>query len=217
MLANEKLIKNLFYIISYAGRWLRRNQRSLRSSVSQTSSTFSTQTLNLFMLHLATELRWDYCTHSTDNQLAACFRLWCWLWMCDFRMCIPTRRWVFLWTGFSLSIPKGSWYRSMPKPVSPRKPYSLILLIFMHILWLWTHVYTDVSSFGLCVSFSVSGVCARWLTMSSLSLLKMREQTSLARRSLTRAAIGAKNCLVAPFKKKKSYSLLRRTEKIPSN
>ncbi len=53
-------------------------------------------------------------------------------------MCIPIRRWVFLWTGFSLSIPRGSWYRSTPKPISPRKLYSLFCLIFIHVIWLWT-------------------------------------------------------------------------------
>ena len=52
----------------------------------------------------------------------------CVLW--DFRMYIPIRRWVFLWTGFSLSIPKGSWFRSTPKPISPRKTHFLFDLIF---------------------------------------------------------------------------------------
>lgn len=40
-------------------------------------------------------------------------------------MCIPIRRWAFLWTGFSLSIPRESWYRSMPKPISLRKLHCL--------------------------------------------------------------------------------------------
>lgn len=154
-------------------------------------------------------------TWVTSNQIT--FLTFILISSCDFRMCFPTRRWGFLWTGFSLSIPKGSWYRSMPKPVSPRKPHSSSYTL--------TRVSIDVSRCTLqtsvCVSLSALGACVRWLTTSSLSLLTMREQTSPALRSLTRAATGAKHCLVAPLQKKKkkkeSYSLLRRTEEIQSN
>lgn len=120
--------KRMFNIMLCLGRWLRRSPRSLRSSVSQTSSTFSTQTLNHSTLLLATELRWEYCAdiRSVDYSLvfwpqwflkhAGC--------LCYFRMSIPIRRWAFHLTGFSLSILRGSWCRSMPKQIFPRKLYA---------------------------------------------------------------------------------------------
>lgn len=73
-------------------------------------------------------------------------------------MCIPIRRWVFLWTGFSLSIPRGSWHRNTLKPVSPRKLYSL----FHTDVWLsefWFCIVKVHNRLSVCLCCSFGGLC----------------------------------------------------------
>lgn len=97
---------------------------------------------------------------------------WC---ACDFRMCIPTRKWEFLWTGFLLSIPKGSWYRSTPKPISPRKlqpfvfhPCDLTGTHLYRCLNIWILVTVHISN-CLYVSITAMGVSVIWSTTFSQS------------------------------------------------
>lgn len=86
--------------------------------------------------------------------VASWFWWWCWLFVCDFRMYIPIRRWASLWTGFSPSIPRGSWYRSTPKPTSHRKIYFLVI-------GPWTRVHS-----GLAVWISIAHLKSVCLPLS---------------------------------------------------
>ncbi len=134
--------------------------------------------------------------------------------VCDFRMYIPIRRWVSLWTGFLPSIPRGSWYRSTPKPISPRKHCSVFYLTFIHVIWLWTQ---NMKSINICVSPpSATVVCVRWSTMSSRSSFEMMEQTFAALTTLISATTGVNNFQLAPTKRT-THSRLRQAEEIPWN
>lgn len=94
------------------------------------------------------------------------FWRWCWcLCMCDFRMCIPIRRWVFPWTEFSLSIPKGSWYRSTPKPISPRKLHSLFHIMCHRCSLKSNHVFADLEWFIVLYAYSFVSPFQLWASL----------------------------------------------------
>lgn len=139
--------------------------------------------------------------------------------LCDFRMYIPIRRWVFLWTGFSLSIPKGSWFRSTPKPTSPRKTYFLFGLIFSNPCNLTQDTCAQMFDCLLCVSISAMAVCARWWTTSSRSQLEVRGQTSPAPTPSASATTGTNVFLRAPARRKRrrTHSHLRQAEENPTS
>lgn len=134
--------------------------------------------------------------------------------LCHFRMSIPIRRWVFLWTEYSLSILRGSWFRSTPKPISPRKLYGFSLFhVGSTCAELWMSVFIQYKQQrSLCVSLSAMAFCVIQWTMSSQSSFKMKKQTSLTLTLLTSATTGTMNFLKAPVREKKTRSQSRRAE-----